>query len=59
MKQFMDDNFVLQNDTAINLYHNHAKHLPIIDYHCHLDPKLIVEDYQFDNLGEIWLGGDH
>lgn len=59
MKQFLDDNFVLQNETAEYLYHQHAKHLPIIDYHCHLDPKLIAEDYQFDNLGEIWLGGDH
>lgn len=59
MKQFLDDNFVLQNETAMYLYHNHAKHLPIIDYHCHLDPKMIAEDYKFDNLGEIWLGGDH
>ena len=59
MKQFLDNNFVLQNETAIDLYHNHAKHLPIIDYHCHLDTKMIAEDYQFDNLGEIWLSGDH
>ncbi len=59
MKQFMDDNFVLQTKTAQDLYHNHAKHLPIIDYHCHLDPKLIAEDYRFDNLGEIWLADDH
>lgn len=59
MKAFLDDNFVLENKTAEKLYHEHSKHLPIIDYHCHLDPKLIAEDYQFDNLGEIWLGGDH
>lgn len=59
MKAFLDDNFVLETKTAEALYHTHAKHLPIIDYHCHLDPKLIAEDYQFDNLGEIWLGGDH
>ncbi|MBB4034990.1 glucuronate isomerase [Dysgonomonas hofstadii] len=59
MKQFLDDNFVLQNETAGYLYHQHAKSLPIIDYHCHLDPKMIAEDYKFDNLGEIWLGGDH
>jgi len=59
MKQFLDDNFVLQNETAEQLYHQHAKSLPIIDYHCHLDPKMIAEDYRFDNLGEIWLGGDH
>lgn len=59
MKQFLDDNFVLQNETSQYLFHQHAKHLPIIDYHCHLDPKMIAEDYRFDNLGEIWLGGDH
>ncbi|MDR2954888.1 MAG: glucuronate isomerase [Prevotella sp.] len=59
MKQFLDDDFVLQNDTAKQLYHEYAEGLPIIDYHCHLDPKMIAEDYQFDNLGEIWLAGDH
>lgn len=59
MKQFLDDNFVLQSEAAIYLYHNHAKYLPIIDYHCHLDPKMIAEDYRFDNLGELWLAGDH
>jgi glucuronate isomerase len=59
MKQFLDDNFVLQTDTAQKLYHGHAKHLPIIDYHCHLDPKMIAEDYRFDNLGELWLAEDH
>jgi len=59
MKQFLDENFVLETETAQKLYHEHAKSLPIIDYHCHLDPKLIAEDYQFDNLGEIWLAGDH
>ena len=57
MKHFLDDNFVLQNETAQQLYHEHAKSLPIIDYHCHLDPKMIAENYQFDNLGEIWLSG--
>jgi len=59
MKNFLDDNFCLQNETAQRLYHRHAEGLPIIDYHCHLDPKLIAADYQFDNLSEIWLGGDH
>lgn len=59
MKSFLDDNFVLDTKTAEKLYHEHAKKMPIIDYHCHLDPKLIAEDYQFDNLGEIWLAGDH
>lgn len=55
----MDDNFVLQSDTAIRLYGHHAKSLPIIDYHCHLDPKLIAEDHRFDNLCELWLSCDH
>lgn len=59
MKQFLDDNFVLETKTAEHLYHNHSKHLPIIDYHCHLDPKMIAEDHKFDNLSEIWLAGDH
>jgi glucuronate isomerase len=59
MKRFLDDNFVLQTQTAQKLYHKHAKRLPIIDYHCHLDPRLIAEDYQFDNLGELWLAEDH
>lgn len=59
MKNFLDDDFVLQSHTASILFHEHARNLPIIDYHCHLDPKMIAEDYQFDNLGEIWLGGDH
>jgi glucuronate isomerase len=59
MKNFMDRDFVLTNETAKKLYHEHAASLPIIDYHCHLNPKMIADDYQFDNLGELWLGGDH
>ena len=59
MKIFMDDNFVLQTETAQQLYHEHAKKQPIIDYHCHLDPKQIAQNRQFDNLGQIWLEGDH
>ncbi len=59
MKSFMDENFVLQTETAQMLYHEHAKKQPIIDYHCHLDPKQIAEDRRFDNLGQIWLEGDH
>lgn len=59
MKAFIDKNFVLENKTAELLYHEHAEALPIIDYHCHLNPKEIAEDRQFDNLGEIWLAGDH
>ena len=59
MKAFMDDNFVLQTETAQFLFHEHAKAQPIIDYHCHLDTKQIAEDRRFDNLGQIWLEGDH
>lgn len=59
MEPFINKNFVLETETAQILYHEYAKDMPIIDYHCHLDPKLIAEDYSFDNLGEIWLAGDH
>lgn len=59
MKSFIDDDFLLQSDAARELYHAHAKKQPIIDYHCHLDPSYIVRDHQFDNLGQIWLEGDH
>ena len=59
MKSFIDDNFVLQSETARLLYHEHAKMQPIIDYHCHLNPQAIAENYPFDNLGQIWLEGDH
>ena len=59
MKKFMDENFLLQTETAQDLYHNHAAKLPIIDYHCHLDPKMVAEDYQFKSITELWLGGDH
>jgi len=59
MKKFMDTDFLLQTKTAIKLYHDHAARMPIYDYHCHLPPQEIAEDKQYDNLGEIWLGGDH
>lgn len=59
MKKFMDENFVLDTKTAQTLYHDHAKKLPIIDYHCHLNPAAIAQDQKFDNLAEIWLVGDH
>ena len=50
---------MLTNEVAKKLYHESAEHLPIIDYHCHLDPKQIADNYPFRNLAEIWLGGDH
>lgn len=57
--EFMNDNFLLSNETAIKLYHNYAKKCPIIDYHCHINPKEIALDKKFENITEIWLGGDH
>jgi glucuronate isomerase len=59
MKPFMDQDFLLQTETARRLYHDHAAKMPIFDYHCHLSPREIAEDKRYDNLGEIWLGGDH
>ncbi len=59
MKAFMDENFLLRTETAQQLYHNHAAKMPIIDYHCHLDPSMVANDRKFDNLGQIWLEGDH
>ncbi|MDR0687184.1 MAG: glucuronate isomerase [Prevotellaceae bacterium] len=59
MKKFLDDNFLLETATAERLYHQHAAKMPIADYHCHLNPEFIAKDRQFDNLGQIWLEGDH
>lgn len=59
MISFMDENFLLSNPTAIRLFHNYAKSLPIIDYHCHIQPHEILEDKQFINLTQMWLAGDH
>lgn len=59
MKKFLDENFMLQNETAVKLYHNYAKHMPIYDYHCHINPKEIWENKQFKNITEVWLYGDH
>lgn len=59
MKQFLDNDFLLKTDTAKKLYHDYAKKLPIIDYHCHVNPKEIYENKKFDNLFEVWLSADH
>ena len=56
---FIHDDFLLTNETAKTLYHNYAKAMPIIDYHCHINPKEIYENRRFDNITQIWLGGDH
>ncbi|MEI7502941.1 MAG: glucuronate isomerase [Paludibacter sp.] len=59
MKNFLDENFLLQTETAKKLYHEHAAKMPIIDYHCHLIPSMVANDHQFKTLTECWLGGDH
>ncbi len=59
MKRFLDENFLLKTKTAQRLYHEYAKEMPIIDYHCHLPQGQIAEDKQFDSLTQIWLYGDH
>ena len=59
MKKFMDENFLLTNETAIRLYHDYAKDMPIFDYHCHLSAREIAENKSYKNMTEIWLGGDH
>ncbi len=59
MNAFMDKDFLLQSDTARTLYHDHAAKMPIIDYHCHINPADIAEDRRFENITQMWLGGDH
>ena len=58
-KPFIHDDFILQSETAKRFYHDYAENLPIIDFHCHLDPKEIYDDKKFRNLADIWLAGDH
>jgi glucuronate isomerase len=59
MKSFMDQDFLLKTKTAQILYHEYAKGMPLIDYHCHLSPQQIADDINFDNLTQAWLYGDH
>ncbi|GET23780.1 glucuronate isomerase [Prolixibacter sp. NT017] len=59
MKPFLGEDFLLETDTARQLYHEHAAKMPIFDYHCHISPKEIAENKSFRNLTEIWLYGDH
>lgn len=54
----INDDFLLKSDTAKRLYEA-AKDMPIIDYHCHIDPREIYENRRFDNITQVWLGGDH
>jgi len=59
MMPFMDADFLLKNETAKKLYHGHAAQMPIIDYHCHINPQEIYEDKRYATITEVWLGGDH
>ncbi|MEE1013590.1 MAG: glucuronate isomerase [Clostridia bacterium] len=59
MMSFINNDFMLHSETAKQLYNDYAKDLPIIDYHCHLNPQIIAEDYQFRNITDLMLGGDH
>jgi glucuronate isomerase len=59
MKHFMDEEFLLSNDTASRLYHAVAERQPIYDFHCHLSPSEIAENKRFSTITEMWLGGDH
>ncbi len=55
----LTENFLLDTQAAVTLYHRYAKDLPVIDYHCHLPPQQIAQNHRFRNLTDIWLGGDH
>ncbi|MDO4309014.1 MAG: glucuronate isomerase [Eubacteriales bacterium] len=59
MKAFMDQDFLLSTETAQELYHNFAAKVPVLDYHCHINPQEIAEDRKFENITQVWLGGDH
>ncbi len=55
----MDENFLLSTETAQALFHEYAEKMPILDYHCHIDPEEIAKDRKFENITQVWLGGDH
>lgn len=59
LKKFLTDDFLLKSDIAKKLYHSYASEMPIIDYHCHVSPKEIYEDVQYENISQLWLSGDH
>ena len=59
MRRFMDEDFMLYNDTAKRLYHRYAQTLPVFDYHCHLSAREIYENRPAENIAQLWLGGDH
>ena len=59
MKAFMDEEFLLSTPAAQQIYHDYAEHMPILDYHCHINPQEIYEDRRFETITQVWLGGDH
>ncbi|MDO4490997.1 MAG: glucuronate isomerase [Lachnospiraceae bacterium] len=59
MTRFLEEDFLLTTPAAHKLYYEYAAKMPIYDYHCHIDPKEIWEDRKFENITQIWLGGDH
>ena len=59
MKAFMDKDFLLETEAAQKLYHDYAEQMPVLDYHCHINPQEIAEDRKFENITQVWLGGDH
>lgn len=59
MKAFMDRDFLLGTETAKKLFHAYAENMPVLDYHCHINPQEIAEDRRFENITQVWLGGDH
>ncbi|MCD8022000.1 MAG: glucuronate isomerase, partial [Lachnospiraceae bacterium] len=59
MNEFMDSDILLSTETAKKLFHEYAETMPVLDYHCHINPREIAEDRKFDNITQVWLGGDH
>lgn len=59
MKPFMNEDFLLDTPVAQQLYHQMAETMPILDYHCHINPEEIAKDRKFENITQVWLGGDH
>ena len=59
MKDFLGGDFLLGTESASELFSAHAEKMPVVDYHCHIDPKDIAEDKRYDSITELWLGGDH
>ena len=59
MKAFMDKDFLLETETAKHLFHDYAENMPLVDYHCHIPPQEIYENRRFDDLVQVWLGGEN